>query len=62
MVWTPIALLPEHRETTASLWRQLAGGSYAWWAIAVILVAGTVSVDVAERTRAAVGHAPVPLG
>jgi alpha-1,2-mannosyltransferase len=60
MVWTPITLLPEHRETTASLWRQLAGGSYAWWAIAVILVAGTGSAGVAERTRPAVGAARVP--
>ncbi|MDA2890407.1 glycosyltransferase family 87 protein [Mycolicibacterium sp. BiH015] len=44
MVWTPITLLPEHRETTASLWRQLAGGSYLWWALAVIVVIGTVTV------------------
>ena len=42
MVWTPITLMPEHHETTASLWRQLAGGSYVWWAVAVIVVAGTV--------------------
>jgi alpha-1,2-mannosyltransferase len=41
MVWTPIPLMPEHHETSASLWRQLAGGSYVWWAIAVIAVAGT---------------------
>ena len=40
MVWTPIPLMPEHHETAASLWRQLAGGSYVWWAIAVIIVAG----------------------
>ncbi|AFM17932.1 Protein of unknown function (DUF2029) [Mycolicibacterium chubuense NBB4] len=43
MVWTPITLLPEHRETTASLWRQLAGVSYLWWALATIVVAGTVA-------------------
>ena len=43
MVWTPITLMPEHHETTASLWRQLVGGSYVWWALAVIVVAGTVS-------------------
>ena len=42
MVWTPITLMPEHHETTASLWRQLVGGSYVWWALAVIVVAGTV--------------------
>ena len=39
-VWTPIHLMPEHRETEASLWRQLAGESYLWWAVAVIVVAG----------------------
>jgi len=50
MVWTPIVLMPEHHETAASLWRQLAGGSYVWWAIAVIAVAGTVSVESADRS------------
>ena len=44
MVWTPIKLLPEHRETTAALWRQLVGGSYLWWALAVIAVVGTVAL------------------
>jgi alpha-1,2-mannosyltransferase len=43
MVWNPIPLMPKHHEITASLWRQLAGDSYVWWAIAVIAVAGTVS-------------------
>src|ERR1700722_3112991 len=50
MVWTPIPLMQEHHETAASLWRQLAGGSYVWWAIAVIAVAGTVSVRSADRS------------
>ncbi|WP_353364776.1 glycosyltransferase 87 family protein [Mycobacterium sp.] len=50
MVWTPIPLMPEHHETAASLWRQLAGGSYAWWAIAVIAVAGTVPAWSADRS------------
>jgi alpha-1,2-mannosyltransferase len=50
MVWTPIPLMPEHHETTASLWRQVAGGSYVWWAIAVIAVAGTVSARSADRS------------
>jgi alpha-1,2-mannosyltransferase len=50
MVWTPIPLMPEHHETSASLWRQLAGGSYVWWAIAVIAVAGTVSARSANRS------------
>ncbi|MGE2724988.1 glycosyltransferase 87 family protein [Mycolicibacterium pulveris] len=43
MVWTPIPLMPEHHETAAPLWRQLVGSSYVWWAIAVIVAAGTVS-------------------
>ena len=50
MVWTPIPLMPEHHETTAPLWRQLAGGSYLWWALAMIAVAGTVSARVADRS------------
>ena len=49
MVWTPITLMPEHQETTASLWRQLAGASYLWWALAVIVVAGTVRARAPRR-------------
>ena len=50
MVWTPFELLPEHRESTASVWRQLVGASYIWWAVAVILVAGaTVATRAAPR-------------
>ena len=60
MVWTPIPLMREHQETAASLWRQLAGGSYLWWALAVILVAGTVSARTAVRNRTAVGATRVP--
>lgn len=62
MVWTPITLMPEHRETAASLWRQLAGGSYVWWAIAVIVVVGTVAgtISPAVRSRPVVGATPVP--
>ena len=40
LIWTPIDLMPEHHEAAASWWRQLAGGSYVWWAVAVIAVAG----------------------
>lgn len=40
MVWTPIDLLPQHHESQAGMWRQLAGASYLWWALAVIVVAG----------------------
>ena len=61
MVWTPITLMPEHHETTASLWRQLVGGSYVWWALAVIVVAGTVSTRQTDSQPAAVSDvAPVP--
>jgi alpha-1,2-mannosyltransferase len=60
MVWTPIPLMPKHHETAASLWRQLAGGSYLWWALAVIVVAGTVSARAARRTPSTVDPAPVP--
>lgn len=41
-IWTPITLMPEHQETAAALWRRLAGGSYLWWGLAVIIAAGTV--------------------
>jgi alpha-1,2-mannosyltransferase len=60
MVWTPIALMPEHQETAASLWRQLVGGSYVWWAIAVIIVSGTMSLRPALRKDPAVNQPPVP--
>ncbi|WP_370329269.1 glycosyltransferase 87 family protein [Mycolicibacterium hippocampi] len=59
MVWTPITLLPAHRETAASLWRQLAGGSYLWWALAVIVVAGTVTTRASVRDSSAEDAAPV---
>lgn len=44
-IWTPITLMPEHQEIAAPLWRRLAGGSYLWWALAVIVAAGTVPVS-----------------
>ena len=50
MVWTPITLMPKHHETSASLWRQLAGGSYVWWAIALIALSATVSARSAARS------------
>jgi alpha-1,2-mannosyltransferase len=61
MVWTPIPLMPEHHETSASLWRQLVGGSYLWWAVVVIAAAGTVSASSTVRSRPAVDAAPVPV-
>lgn len=55
MVWTPITLMVPHEETAAPLWRQLAGGSYPWWALAVIVVAGSVGARLARRAAAAPG-------
>jgi alpha-1,2-mannosyltransferase len=60
MVWSPIALMPEHHETSASLWRQLAGGSYVWWALAVILVSGLAAAKTATGTGQVLDSAPVP--
>ncbi|ORA77817.1 glycosyltransferase 87 family protein [Mycobacterium malmoense] len=60
MRWTPIDLLPKHHETTANLWRQLAGSSYVWWALAVIVAAGfTVTARVASRDSATQALTPV---
>ncbi|HTQ17920.1 glycosyltransferase 87 family protein [Mycobacterium sp.] len=60
MTWTPIDLLPQHHETTAAWWRQLAGMSYVWWALAVIIVSGlTVTARKAPQEAATPGLAPV---
>ncbi|ORW18900.1 alpha-(1-2)-phosphatidylinositol mannosyltransferase [Mycolicibacter nonchromogenicus] len=40
MMRSPIELLPEHHEAGAVWWRQLAGTSYVWWALAIIITAG----------------------
>jgi alpha-1,2-mannosyltransferase len=61
MVWTPIDLLPKHRELTAAWWRQLAGSSYVWWALAAIVTAGaTVAVATVMAPRAAAARNPAP--
>jgi alpha-1,2-mannosyltransferase len=61
MRWTPIDLLPKHHETTANWWRQLAGASYVWWALAVIVAAGlTVTARATSRDSAARPLTPVP--
>ncbi len=52
MIWTPIDLMPEHHESAASWWRQLAGGSYLWWAVAVIAVAGSTAGHFSRRPTA----------
>lgn len=62
MVWTPITLLTPHEETSASLWRQLAGGSYLWWALAVIVVAGAVGGRLASAAHARQCGHPTPIG
>ena len=61
MVWTPIALLTPHHETSASVVRQLAGDSYLWWALAVIVVIGVVSTSKAAKTTAVTAAPLVPL-
>jgi alpha-1,2-mannosyltransferase len=58
-------LLPEHHESAESAWRQLVGGPYLWWAVAVIAVAGSVAGPLSRRAedtgRAALdATAPVP--
>lgn len=61
MCWTPIELLPQHHETTAAWWRQLAGMSYVWWALAVIVAAGlTVSARMTAQDATEPGLTPVP--
>ncbi len=60
MRWTPIELLPEHREATAVWWRQLAGMSYVWWALAVIVTAGlTVTSRATSHDSTMPERAPV---
>jgi alpha-1,2-mannosyltransferase len=60
MRWTPIELLPKHHEASAAWWRQLAGMSYVWWALAVIVAAGiTVTARGVSRDTAPPRLAPV---
>lgn len=59
MVWTPIMLLPEHREAQASWWRQLFGMSYVWWALAVIAVGGLTMAARGANPRRSPGSAPM---
>ncbi len=59
MVWSPLNLLPEHREATAPWWRQVLGASYVWWALAVIITAGiTLTAAAASRLSAPASPAP----
>ena len=58
MVWPTINLLPEHREAGAAWWRQLAGMSYVWWALAMIGIAGlTAAPPSAASPRRSPGSA-----
>ncbi|WP_197739734.1 glycosyltransferase family 87 protein [Mycolicibacterium sp. P1-18] len=56
--FVPIHLMVEHEETSAALWRQLLGGSYVWWALALIAVAGAVTLREPEGSRANADVAP----
>ncbi|MGO8851156.1 glycosyltransferase 87 family protein [Mycobacterium sp.] len=61
MRWTPIDLLPKHHEATAAWWRQLAGMSYVWWALAFIVVAGlTVTAGKTSPDSTTRQRTPVP--
>ena len=62
MVWTPIDLLPKHHELGAAGWRQFAGVSYLWWALATIVAAGaTVAVSTATAAAPRASTAPAPV-
>ena len=62
MVWTPIDLMPKHHEVTAPLWRQLAGVSYLWWALATLVAAGaTIAVGAATAPAPRPSTAPAPV-
>ena len=56
--FVPIHLMVEHEETSAALWRQLLGGSYVWWALALIAVAGAVTLREREGSGAAADVSP----
>ena len=58
MYFAPIQLMTAHKETSAALWRQMLGGSYVWWALALIAVAGAVGLRDRAGSRAAVDAAP----
>ena len=49
MVCLPLVLLPQHHESAAAVWRQLLGGPYLWWALAVIAVSGAVAGRLVPR-------------
>ncbi len=60
MVWTPIDLMVKHHETTATLWRQIAGASYVWWALAAVVTAGATVIARTEPVPPTVAD-PAPM-
>lgn len=56
MRWPLIALLPQHHETTAVWWRQLAGISYVWWALAAVVATGLLDAKRAVLAFPSRGH------
>ncbi len=60
MVWTPIDLMVKHHETSATLWRQIVGTSYVWWALAAIVAAGVAVVARIEWAPTTVPE-PAPM-
>jgi alpha-1,2-mannosyltransferase len=62
MYWTPIDLLTKHHEVGAVWWRQFAGVSYLWWALATIVVAGaTVAVSTPTAAAPRASRTPAPV-
>jgi alpha-1,2-mannosyltransferase len=62
MRWTPIDLLPKHHEEAAVWWRQLAGMSYVWWALAVIVTAGlAVTARMSAQDSTTPSPTPIPV-
>lgn len=58
--WSPLNLLPAHHEVGVVWWRQLAGMSYVWWALAVLI---TCAVVYRNQTglRPSPADSPVPV-
>lgn len=52
MLRSPIELLPENHEAGAAWWRQLAGASYVWWALAVLVTVGATIKPLGAGSRA----------
>lgn len=44
-------LLPQHHESAQAVWRQLIGGPYVWWGLAVIITSGVVARKLTPAPR-----------